>query len=73
MPRPHRHVDVQRVVTESVNPGGDFEAALIVEQGFNIKRGQEEAFKTGPKGPIGAEYSFTVLRPLVGAVIWEIS
>ena len=118
--------------------------SLIVEQGFNIKRGQEEAFqkwteeteeltkKASPAGveylgtyiaqfssekkageyrvlwrfdsmatfdaseeaardpdsdwgrinreatefmdlPIGAEYSFTVLRPLVGAVIWDIS
>lgn len=118
--------------------------ALILEQGFNIKRGQEEAFqkwtegseevtkKASPPGveylgtyivqfssekeageyrvlwrfdsmatfdakeeaardpnsdwgrinreatafmdlPIGGQYSFSVLRPLVGAVIWDVS
>ena len=118
--------------------------SLIVEQGFNVKRGQEEAFQkwteetdrltkeVSPPGveylgtyivqfssekkageyrllwrfdsmatfdameeaardpdsdwgrlnreatafmdlPIGAQYSFSVLRPLVGAVIWDIS
>ena len=118
--------------------------ALILEQGFNVKRGQEEAFqkwtedtdeltrKASPPGveylgtyiamlssekeageyrtlwriesmaafdameeaardpesdwgrinrevtefmdlPIGGQYSFSVLRPLVGAVIWDIS
>jgi hypothetical protein len=127
-----------------LNPGGGCEVALIVEQGFNVKRGQEEAFQkwteetdeltkqATPAGveylgtyiatfssekrageyrvlwridsmaafdameeaardpdsdwgkinreatefmdlPIGGEYSFVVLRPLVGAVIWDVS